>query len=260
VIYVPLVMVSEPLDIIVMIDTSSSMEPYFDNLLKYLFINTLNNNMYLGDRFHLLCFASYPSIELAETLKDENAIKSIQKEITFLKGRLIFGEYTDLLSALKLVIAYAGGLSPSSPKKILLLSDGIHDPPPDSPYANFSPAEAISEVQKYVQTIIDKNGWSIRFLRLDELQLDSSNRINTGGTLPEQSSSIYMMGATRSSGKETARPLASGRISSGGTTAWPDAQESGNPINSDQNDTNPTRTKGINLFRCDPEDTARGCQ
>ena len=177
----------EPLDIIVMIDTSSSMEPYFDNLVNYLFMNTLSNNMYLGDRFHLLCFSSYPTIELAETLKDEDSIKYIQKEINFLKGRLIFGRYTDLLSALKLVINYAENLGPGSNKRILLLSDGIHDPPPDSPYANITVEAARAEVEKYVQQIIDKNGWSIRILRMPEKYVPGTSRQKSGSTKEPES-------------------------------------------------------------------------
>ena len=165
-----------PLDLVVIVDTSNSMERYFDDLLHYVITDILKKNLSPGDVFHLIRFAGYPVHELTQTISDDESTDAIIKKISFLKGKLLFGKYTDLLSALKYLILYAEGLHKRNNKKLLLLSDFIHNPPGDSPYAGISLEALENELAAQARKIGERDGWSIRFIRFPVKSIDNDNQ------------------------------------------------------------------------------------
>jgi hypothetical protein len=63
------------MDLVVMVDTSSSMFPYFDELMNYLVQDLLTAKLHAGDTFHLLSFASAPEEEMSLDMGSEEAAK-----------------------------------------------------------------------------------------------------------------------------------------------------------------------------------------
>jgi hypothetical protein len=155
-----------PLDLIVMVDTSESMEDYFDNLMHFIITEIIEKNLKEGDIFHLIRFSEQPVHELTRTIGGKESSAAILKKVFSLKRKLLFGKYTDLVEAIRFTILYAEGLHTQNKKKMLLLTDGIHEPPPDSPYAKMDRETVEAEVKKYAQTIIQKDGWSVHILRI----------------------------------------------------------------------------------------------
>ena len=47
------------IDLVVMVDTSESMFPYFDDLMNYLVQDLLTARLHRGDTFHLLSFSGF---------------------------------------------------------------------------------------------------------------------------------------------------------------------------------------------------------
>ncbi|MBN1698706.1 MAG: VWA domain-containing protein [Spirochaetales bacterium] len=155
-----------PLDLIIMVDTSESMEAYFDDLVHFLITGIIEKNLQKGDVFHLIRFSDRPVHEMTQTITGTESIKAIERELYFLKQKLLFGRYTDLVEAIRFTIEYAEGLTTQNNKKMLLLTDGIHEPPPESRFAHMDPESVKAEVKKYAQSIIRKNGWSVHILRI----------------------------------------------------------------------------------------------
>ncbi|MBN2532800.1 MAG: VWA domain-containing protein [Spirochaetales bacterium] len=154
-----------PLDFVVMVDTSNSMEVYFDDLVQYIITDILKENLRPGDTFHLIRFSELPVHELTQVITDPESTDAILKKIYFLKAKLLFGKYTDILASLKFLVLYAEGLSKRNNKKLLLLSDFINNPAKDSPYAGISLKELEEELKIQAKTIREREGWSIHFIR-----------------------------------------------------------------------------------------------
>src|SRR5512137_843257 len=118
------------MDVVVMVDTSASMFPYYDDLQQYLLRDLLEHWLHKRDTFHLLSFADTPETEIAERIGGARELTAIIDRIYLLRP---LGRYTDLVAALDYLYSYLDGLPADSPKLVLLLTDGKHDPPPGSP-------------------------------------------------------------------------------------------------------------------------------
>jgi len=159
-VFASLAAAAEPLDFVVLLDISESMLPYFDDTVNYLIRDILKQHLAPADGFHLLTFANTPGIELTlDVEKDEDIDEGLER-ILLLQP---LGQYTDLVSALKFVYSYTGSLRTASEKKILVLTDGIHDPPPGSPYpvSENTYLETATEVARDIR----KQGWDIALIQ-----------------------------------------------------------------------------------------------
>ena len=121
---------AENIDLVVVVDTSSSMFPYFDDLMNYLVHDLLASRLHRGDTFHLLSFDSSPEVEIALEINSAEAADRAFGRILLLHP---LGRYTDLIGALQFLDKYVKELPETNPKQIILITDGVHDPPPGSP-------------------------------------------------------------------------------------------------------------------------------
>lgn len=124
-------LISEQIDNIILLDTSESMFPYFSGTIDYIIEDIVKDQLQSGDTFHLLSFNNFPEYEISRTIRSEEEIEDIFKRIFLLQP---LGKYTDLISAFSFLYEYTKKLQLHSIKKIIILTDGIHDPPPGSPY------------------------------------------------------------------------------------------------------------------------------
>jgi hypothetical protein len=149
---------SEQIDLVVLFDTSESMMPYFDNTVQYLLKDILKEHLTYGDSFHLISFADEPEFELSKKINEEKDIEEIVSRVLLLSP---LGKYTDLVAALKYLYEYTEDLSLQSRKTILILTDGIHDPPQGS--LNADGSKAREETNRIAQDI-RKEGWDVNLL------------------------------------------------------------------------------------------------
>ncbi len=152
---------AENMDLVVMVDTSESMFPFFDDLMNSLIQDLLTAKLHRGDSFHLLSFSSAPEVEIALEVNTPEAA-----ERAF--GRLLLlhplGRYTDLVSALRFLHTYVRELPETNPKRILLLTDGVHDPPPGSPFAG-KPEAVEAALEESARAIRDA-GWTVHIMKV----------------------------------------------------------------------------------------------
>ena len=171
-------LVSEEIDNIVLLDTSVSMVPYYSGTVNYLINDIVKEQLQIGDSFHLLSFNDYPEYEISRTIKGESEIVDILNRILLLQP---VGKYTDLISAFSFLYDYTAKLRLNSIKNIIILTDGIHDPPPESPFpvsdSNLDDIKRISENMK-------KQGWNVTLIQFpykeNNSESNTNNATNTG--------------------------------------------------------------------------------
>ena len=151
---------SDSMDFVIMVDTSESIFPYFPDIMNYLIKDIITGNLHTGDTFHLLNFAGKPEVDISEKIKDEKTVENILKKLLLLQP---LGKYTDLVRAVKFLYQYIKELPENTEKNILLITDGIHDPPPDSPY-KYNSSKILKELLQNMQEI-KKEGWSIHIMQ-----------------------------------------------------------------------------------------------
>jgi Mg-chelatase subunit ChlD len=117
------------IDLVVMVDASESMFPYFDDLMNYLVQDLLTEKLHRGDTFHLLSFSSLPEVEISLGIDSEEAAQRAFGRILLLNA---LGRYTDLVAALQFLQQYTKELPETNAKQVILITDGVHDPPPGS--------------------------------------------------------------------------------------------------------------------------------
>ena len=172
----------ESLDFVILLDVSESMLPYFDDTVDYLIRDIVTEHLTTGDTFHLLSFASLPEIELTRTISPTQDSEPVLARIMLLQP---LGQYTDLISALRFLQSYVGRLEIGTDKKILILTDGEHDPPPGSPYPASAGDLIEEETSKIAREMADA-GWD---LGLVQFPVDSAKTSENGESDSQNGSS-----------------------------------------------------------------------
>ncbi len=152
---------AEPLDLVVMVDISASMAPYFADVVDYFIADIMRGLLQDGDRFHLLSFAGLTEVEMGGLRIDGEERQRLVNKIRLLQP---IGLYTDLVRAVLFLQGYTASVPAVGSRQIVLITDGVHDPPPTSPYAG-DQAGAIARLLEGARSI-RMNGWYVHILGL----------------------------------------------------------------------------------------------
>ncbi|MDR1930388.1 MAG: VWA domain-containing protein, partial [Treponema sp.] len=109
-----------PRDVILVVDLSSSMSPHYNNVTSYLTGRFLEENLNLGDTFHLIAFAAKPRLEIVRRVLDEGDVRTINGRIHLLYP---LEPASDPLSALNYAERYVQNIPGGRQKKIFFVSD-----------------------------------------------------------------------------------------------------------------------------------------
>jgi hypothetical protein len=154
------------LDIVVMVDISASMEPYFQDVTNYFLNNLLKHSLRLEDNFFFLSFSGLPEIQVKSYNVNQNSVENIVNKIRVLQP---IGLYTDLILALDFLNQFTSQLDPSRPKLILFLTDGVHEPIPGS-INDIDPTKVVDKLLANAKAI-KRNGWAIHLLEVPATNL-----------------------------------------------------------------------------------------
>ena len=152
---------AQNLDLVVLVDTSESMFPYFDDLMNYLVQDLLTTRLHRGDTFHLISFSSLPEVEISLEVNSDEAARQAFSRVLLLHA---LGRYTDLVGAMQFLHKYTKELPETNPKQIIIITDGVHDPPPGSANA-MDPASVQASIAGTAQAM-RKEGWSVSILKV----------------------------------------------------------------------------------------------
>jgi hypothetical protein len=115
-----------PIDLILLLDTSSSMSASYREINEYMTGPFLREFLRTGDTFHLIPFSDTPRTDVSRRIEGRGDVETII-------GRMLLqyplDPWSDIAAALSYTEQYISTL-PSRPKKVILLSDGVPDPRP----------------------------------------------------------------------------------------------------------------------------------
>jgi hypothetical protein len=159
-----------PTDYVVLLDVSQSALSIYDDLEEFLIKDILSNHIQIGDSFHLLSFADDPEFELSVNFSSPEDGKKILNRLALLNP---LGKYTDLIKALGFVKEYANSVQGEGTLELIILTDGIHDPPPGRYGDDVDPA---AEIRKITDEMGDMDVTILKFgTDPDEAAADGSN-------------------------------------------------------------------------------------
>ncbi|HET7838429.1 MAG TPA: hypothetical protein VFL04_01630, partial [Rectinemataceae bacterium] len=115
-----------------------------------------------GDTFHLLSFGDTAQVEIAQRMTDERDVKSVLGRLYLLYP---LARYTDFIGALGYLYQYLADLPESRQKVAVVITDGVHNPPPGSPTYGYPPEKVAAEVES-VAAKIRAQGWPVHFIKL----------------------------------------------------------------------------------------------
>lgn len=148
-------------DIVVLLDTSSSMLPYFDTITEEILPELAVNFVRQGDTFHLISFNVSQTLETAQIIKSQDDVEKLVSRFFLLYP---LGKNSDFVSALKYTAQYTSALRVNSNKTIVLISDGLHSPGATSDPASFSFEKTKSEIDS-ITGKMKSSGWDVYFIK-----------------------------------------------------------------------------------------------
>lgn len=151
-----------PIDLVVVLDTSSSMHGSYKAVTEYAVGPLLKEFLRLGDTFHLIGFSGVPRTELSRQIEGSGDIETIIGRVLLMYP---LDPYTDFVSALEYVWTYLAELPESRSKIVVIISDGEHAPAPGSPYSGISPAALNAKIDDSTARL-KGNGWTFYFVKV----------------------------------------------------------------------------------------------
>lgn len=180
---------ADRVDMVVLLDNSISVIPFYDKIQNSLLKKIISEHLQPGDTFNLLSFADSAEVEISREIKNDEDIKGILAYSSLIQP---MGKYTDLVYALRYLYKYTMDLPLSNRKKIIILTDGIHDPPPGSVYL-YDDDESARRAVKDAADQIYREGWDVSIVQISNgheeiTSIDQSAGTGTEGADGEEDS------------------------------------------------------------------------
>jgi hypothetical protein len=153
---------SDATDVVVLLDLSQSILPYFQDVTDYVVASVVKDYLRKGDTFHLLSFGETAQSEIAQRVEGETDVKSILGRLYLLYP---LARYSDFVGALSYLDQYLADLPESRRKIVVVITDGVNNPPPGSPSYGMS-ADKVADAIETAAGRIRANGWPVRIVKL----------------------------------------------------------------------------------------------
>ena len=149
-------------DIVVLMDASGTILPWFDQVNSRILPDITRKFVRQGDTFHLISFNSRVNLEIVQPVQNEQDVSRVVSRFMLLYP---LGQNSDFLSGLNYTHQYVSSLPERENKIVIIISDGIFNPPENSRYAGMSPADAQTELS-FLARRIRSAGWEVYYIKL----------------------------------------------------------------------------------------------
>jgi hypothetical protein len=149
-------------DVVVLMDASGTILPYFDEINNRVLVDITKKFVRQGDVFHLISFNSRVNLEIVQPVQTEADISRIVSRFMLLYP---LGQNSDFLSGLQYTWQYVSSLDQQRNKIVIIISDGIFNPPESSPYFAFTSEQIHSELSD-ISRRIQGAGWNVYYIKL----------------------------------------------------------------------------------------------
>ncbi len=149
-------------DVVVLMDTSGTILPYFEDINSRILTEVARKFVRPGDTFHLVSFNARVNLEIAQSIRTESDISRIVSRFMLLYP---LGQNSDFLSGIQYTHQYVSSLNQATRKIIIIISDGIFNPPAGSTYAALSTDQVKTELSSMAARI-RADGWSVYYIKI----------------------------------------------------------------------------------------------
>ncbi len=152
----------DPADVIVLMDTSGTVLPYYEAINKRVLQSIIAKFIRIEDVFHLLSFSAVPRYEMSQKINTEADLSRVVSRFMLLYQ---LGQSADFLSGINFAEQYMNKLPMQQDKILIVISDGIFNPPSSSPYRRYTGEQVKTELAK-VSAAIRAKGWKVYYVKL----------------------------------------------------------------------------------------------
>jgi hypothetical protein len=117
----------EPIDLILVLDASSSMSGSYREASGYVSGPFLKKFLRIGDTFHLISFSGSPRLEISRRIEGAGDVETVIGRLFLM---LPLDPYTDIAGALAYTERYVLGIPSSRHKTVVFVTDGEQNPEP----------------------------------------------------------------------------------------------------------------------------------
>ena len=238
-------------DIVILVDTSGTVLQYYEEINKKVLKEITNKFVRKGDTVHILSFNADARYEMSQKINSEADLSRVVSRF-FLLYQL--GKNSDFLTGLSYCKQYTANLKSNKEQILIVISDGIFNPPETSPYKNYSGEQIKNEIGLLAGNI-RKQGWKVYYVKLpypsDAIIRDldgeefytsaaSGNSGTAGSTGTGSAGGTGSTGAGSTTGSGGVNSGASGTASSSGTQGYSATGSGDGDANSGAGGTNST--------------------
>ncbi len=212
-------------EIVILMDTSGTILPYYEDINNRVLSEINDKFVRKGDTVHVLSFNADARYEMSQKINSEKDMSRVVSRFLLLYQ---LGKSSDFLTGLQYARQYGSNLPDTKEKILIIISDGIFNPPESSPYKNYTDDQIKNEIGLLAGSI-RKKGWKVYYVKLPYPAdavirgLDGKEFYNPGGGYAGTGSgSSGSQGAGGSTGggstSGTSGSTSSGGCSTGGST------------------------------------------
>ena len=149
-------------DVVVLVDTSGTVLQYYEDINKRVLTEITKKFVRKGDRVHILSFNADARYEMSQKINGEADLSRVVSRFLLLYQ---LGRNSDFLTGLKYCMQYTSNLASKKERILVVISDGIFNPPETSPYKNYG-ADRIKNEMSLLAASIRQNGWKVYYVKL----------------------------------------------------------------------------------------------
>lgn len=152
----------ESADVVVLMDTSGTVLPYYEAINKRVLYSIISKFVRKGDTFHLLSFNATARYEMSQQIETEADLSRVVSRFMLLYQ---LGQSADFLSGIRFAEQYMAELPGRQEKILIIISDGIFNPPVSSPYRHYTDEQVKTELAK-ISASIRTEGRKVYYIKL----------------------------------------------------------------------------------------------
>lgn len=149
-------------DIVILLDTSGTVLQYYEEVNKRVLKEITDKFVRKGDTVHVLSFNADARYEMSQKVNSEADLSRVVSRFLLLYQ---LGKNSDFLTGLAYCKQYTSSLSASKEQILIVISDGIFNPPESSPYKNYSGEQIKNEIGLLAGDI-RRGGWKVYYVKL----------------------------------------------------------------------------------------------
>ncbi|UTC67133.1 MULTISPECIES: vWA domain-containing protein [unclassified Treponema] len=197
-------------EIVILVDTSGTILPYYEDINNRVLAEINDKFVRKGDNVHVLSFNADARYEMSQKINSEKDMSRLVSRFLLLYQ---LGKSSDFLTGLQYARQYGSNLPETKEKILIIISDGIFNPPASSPYKNYSDDQIKNEIGLLAGGI-RKKGWKVYYVKLP-YPADAVIRNLDGEEFYNPGSGYAGTGAAGGSGMQGSGGSAGGSSSSG---------------------------------------------